>query len=239
VAWVDKFLQDAERQAYFLATPKARILLVEGKRADRPSFFTGLTRKGYEVKSVSSGKAALEYMDGARLHVVIVDAESMRANGKGIVRAINRAAPQLPVIFIIGEDYGDADSVEADSVLVEPFTLQKLLNRIRPLLPVDESNLMKVGPLALDVDHRWVRCDERKTSLTPRLVVLMRLLMEHPGKVLKREDLFSEVWETAYTDDTRTLDVHISWLRQAVEEDPRHPRYIKTVRGVGYRLEVP
>jgi len=222
-----------------LATPKAKILLVEGKRADRPSFFTGLTRKGYEVKSVPSGKAALEQLDGGHPHVVVVDAESMRANGKGIVRSLNRAVPALPVIFIIGEDYADPGSVEADCVLIQPFTLQKLLNRIRPLLPADEDNLMKVGPLALNVDSRWVRCDNRKTSLTPRLVVLMRLLMENPGEVLKREDLFSEVWETAYTDDTRTLDVHISWLRQAVEEDPRHPRYIKTVRGVGYRLEIP
>jgi len=222
-----------------LATPKASILLVEGKRADRPSFFTGLTRKGYEVESVLSGKAALEHLDGVRPHVVVVDAESMRANGKGIVRALNRAAPNLPVIFIIGKDYADPDSVEADCVLIQPFTLQKLLNRIRPLLPVEEDSLLKVGPLSLDVDHRWVRCENRKTSLTPRLVVLMRLLMENPGKILKRENLFSEVWETAYTDDTRTLDVHISWLRQAVEEDPRHPRYIKTVRGVGYRLEIP
>ena len=222
-----------------MATSKARILLVEGKRADRPSFFTGLTRKGYEVKSVPSGKAALEQLGGKQPHVVVVDAESMRANGKGIVRALRRAAPKLPVIFIIGKDYGDSASVEADCILVQPFTLQKLLNRIRPLLPADEGSLLKVGPLALDIDHRWVRCDGRKTSLTPRLVVLMRLLMERPGEVLKREDLFSEVWETAYTDDTRTLDVHISWLRQAVEEYPRHPRYIKTVRGVGYRLDIP
>lgn len=222
-----------------MATSKARILLVEGKRADRPSFFTGLTRKGYEVKSVPSGKAALEQLGGKQPHVVVVDAESMRANGKGIVRALRRAAAKLPVIFIIGKDYGDSTSVEADCILVQPFTLQKLLNRIRPLLPADEGSLLKVGPLALDIDHRWVRCDGRKTSLTPRLVVLMRLLMERPGEVLKRDDLFSEVWETAYTDDTRTLDVHISWLRQAVEEYPRHPRYIKTVRGVGYRLDIP
>jgi DNA-binding response OmpR family regulator len=227
-----------ERQEKHLATRKAKILLVEGKRADRPSFYPGLTRKGYEVESVPSGKAALERLDSDHPHVVIVDAESMRANGKGIVRAINRAASQLPVIFITGEDYDDPESVGADFVLSQPFTLQKLLNRIRPLLPANEDNLLKAGPLALNVDHRWVRCESRQASLTPRLVVLMKLLMDHPGEVLKREDLFSKVWETAYTDDTRTLDVHISWLRQAVEEDPRHPRFIKTVRGIGYRLDI-
>lgn len=217
----------------------AKILLIEGKRADRPSFYPGLTRKGYEVKSVPSGKAAQEHLENGHAHVVIVDAESMRANGKGIVRALHRAAPHLPVIFIAEAAYEAPENVGADIVLIQPFTLQKLLNRIRPLLPVNEANLIKAGPLALNVDHRWVRCDDRQTSLTPRLVVLLKLLMDRPGEVLKREDLFSKVWETAYTDDTRTLDVHISWLRQAVEEDPRHPRFIKTVRRVGYRLDIP
>ncbi len=221
-----------------MATRKAKILLIEGKRADRPSFFPGLTRKGYEVESVSSGKAAMAYLDKDCPHVVVVDAESMRANGKGIVRAINRAVPNLPVIFIVAEDYDDPYNVGADHVLVEPFTLQKLLNRIRPLLPSKEDHLLKVGPLALNIDHRWVRCASRQTSLTPRLVMLLKILMDSPGEILKREDLFSKVWETAYTDDTRTLDVHISWLRQAVEEDPRNPRFIKTVRGVGYRLDI-
>ena len=74
--------------------------------------------------------------------------------------------------------------------------------------------------------------------LTPRLVELLKALMAQPGEVIDRTVLFSKVWETEYTDDTRTLDVHISWLRQILEDDPRHPRYIKTLRGVGYRLDV-
>ena len=79
---------------------------------------------------------------------------------------------------------------------------------------------------------------EHQALLTPRLVMLLRILMERPGQVIERAALFSQVWETQYTGDTRTLDVHISWLRQAIEDDPRHPRYIKTVRGMGYRLDV-
>jgi len=78
---------------------------------------------------------------------------------------------------------------------------------------------------------------KRQTSLTPRLVTLLRILMEHPGEVIEREAIFRQVWDTAYTEDTRTLDVHISWLRRAVEIDIRNPRYIKTIRGVGYRLD--
>ena len=68
--------------------------------------------------------------------------------------------------------------------------------------------------------------------------MLLKALMDRPGEVIDRQELFRMVWETGYTGDTRTLDVHISWLRQAMEEDPRHPRFIKTVRGVGYRLDV-
>ena len=79
---------------------------------------------------------------------------------------------------------------------------------------------------------------EKHVSLTPRLVRLLQALMEHPGEVFDRGELFRYVWETGYTGDTRTLDVHVSWLRQAVEQDPRHPDYIKTVRGVGYRLDL-
>jgi len=80
--------------------------------------------------------------------------------------------------------------------------------------------------------------DERQIQLTPRLATLLRILMEHAGEVVDREAMFREAWETDYTADTRSLDVHMSWLRQAIEETPRHPRYIKTVRGVGYRLDV-
>jgi DNA-binding response OmpR family regulator len=74
--------------------------------------------------------------------------------------------------------------------------------------------------------------------LTPRLVHLLKTLIEHRGEVIERKALFSQVWETNYTDDTRTLDVHVSWLRQAIEADPDAPQFLKTIRGVGYRLDV-
>jgi DNA-binding response OmpR family regulator len=70
------------------------------------------------------------------------------------------------------------------------------------------------------------------------LVTLLKILMDHPGEVVDRKKLFCEAWETNYTGDTRSLDVHMSWLRQAIEDNPRHPKYIKTIRGVGYRLDL-
>jgi DNA-binding response OmpR family regulator len=78
----------------------------------------------------------------------------------------------------------------------------------------------------------------KEARLTPRLARLLKMLMDHSGEVIERETLFREVWKTEYTEDTRTLDVHISWLRLAIEEDPRAPRFLKTLRGVGYRLDV-
>jgi DNA-binding response OmpR family regulator len=83
-----------------------------------------------------------------------------------------------------------------------------------------------------------VRSLGKSTKLTPRLVTLLQMLMEHHGEVVERETLFKKVWETNYTGDTRTLDVHISWLRRAIELDPEKPKFLKTIRGVGYRLDV-
>lgn len=80
--------------------------------------------------------------------------------------------------------------------------------------------------------------EDKQVQLTPRLAGIFKILMEHPGEVIEREALFRQAWETDYTGDTRSLDVHMSWLRLALEENPRHPRYIKTIRGVGYRLDV-
>ncbi|HEX9011861.1 MAG TPA: response regulator transcription factor, partial [Anaerolineaceae bacterium] len=123
-------------------------------------------------------------------------------------------------------------------VLSLPFTIQKLANRIRPFLPGDEKNLLHVGPVHLDLEQRRVRCLGKQSRLTPRLVNLLRILMEHPGVVVERAELFKQVWDTEYTADTRTLDVHVSWLREAIEVDPRHPHFLKTIRGVGYRLDI-
>ena len=126
----------------------------------------------------------------------------------------------------------------ADIILFLPFTPQKLINRIRHLLPEDVKNSVHAGAVRLDMDKKIVRCQGKRSRLTPRLVSLLKILIEHPGEVLERKILFSKVWETDYTEDTRTLDVHISWLRHAIESDPDHPKFIKTVRGVGYRLDV-
>jgi DNA-binding response OmpR family regulator len=220
-----------------LAAKRAKILLVEGKRGDSPLFYWGLSRKGFDVVTATSGNAAVELLIQNPPDVILVNAFSMRTSGKRICQSIHQRIPQIPIVLVVDSEHENVDKGVAEVVLTLPFTLQKLLNRLRPLLPAEEKDLIHVGPLNLDVDQRWVRYNNRQISLTPRLVMLLKILMDHPGEVIEREELFRQVWETGYTGDTRTLDVHISWLRQALEEDPRHPRFVKTVRGVGYRLD--
>jgi DNA-binding response OmpR family regulator len=217
---------------------KVNILLVEGKRADRPSFFNGLIKKDFAVESVPSGTAAITHLDNTQPHLILVDLASMRTNGRRICTSLRKRASAIPILVVVDQNYDQNEKPDANIILTEPFTIQKLVNRIRTLLPLDDSEHMIVGPWQLDVDQRRVRFEGRQVRLTPRLVILLKALLDHPGEVIERKELFSRVWDTHYTDDTRTLDVHISWLRHALEEDPRHPKYVKTVRGVGYRLDI-
>lgn len=217
---------------------RIKILWIEGKRADSPSFIPGLRRKGYTIETVSTGKAALTRIPILDPDLVVLNAASMRTSGKRICQSIRDQDSKLPVVVIASPDHPLNDNGCANVILNLPFTLRKLVNRIIPLLPANDEDLIKVGPIQLDVERNQVRCANKEARLTPRMVSLLKILMNHAGEVVEREDLFRRVWSTEYTVDTRTLDVHVSWLRQAIEEDPRNPRFLKTIRGVGYRLDV-
>jgi DNA-binding response OmpR family regulator len=143
----------------------------------------------------------------------------------------------MPIVLIV-EKEKPPDNELADSIIALPFTAQKLVNRIKALMPSDGNHVVNVGPIRLDLEHRRVRSLGKNTRLTPRLITLLQILMDKHGEVVEREALFKKVWETNYTGDTRTLDVHISWLRRAIELDPDDPKFLKTIRGVGYRLDI-
>jgi len=218
-------------------TKKPTLLVIESRHAEIPSFAADLQKKGFDVETAQSGSQALARLKEISPSITIVNAASLRSTGLRICQALREKDPKLPVILILGTD-NNVDKDAADAVLVLPFTVQKLVNRIKPLLPGDGKNVLHVGPVRLDLEHRRVRSLNKSTKLTPRLVSLLQMLMEHHGEVVEREVLFKKVWETDYTGDTRTLDVHISWLRRAIELDPVRPKFLKTMRGVGYRLDI-
>ena len=217
---------------------KARILWIEGKRAESPQFIPGVRRKGYQVEIVSTGKEALYRLPNYDPDLVVLNAASMRTSGKRICHLLREEANGIPVLVIADTDLKPSSDIEANVILPLPFTTRKLMNRLVPLLPGEGLHLLHVGPIRLDLERKQVRCMGKLITLTPRLIQLLKFFMEHPGEALQRQALFREVWVTEYIGDTRTLDVHISWLRQAIEEDPRKPRLLKTIRGVGYRLDV-
>ena len=213
------------------------LLVIEGRHADIPSFASELQKKGFEVHIVNSGGAAVTRLEKINPSLVVVNAASLRSTGLRICQSIRDKNSKYPIILVLAKE-AKVDKDIADAVLVLPFTVQKLANRIKPLLPGDGKNVVHVGPIRLDVEHRRVKCLGKNTKLTPRLVTLLQLLMDKHGEVVEREALFKKVWETNYTGDTRTLDVHVSWLRRAIELDPVKPKFLKTIRGVGYRLDV-
>ena len=217
---------------------QTKILMVEGKRAGMSSFAPGLQRKGYLVELVSTGKAATARLETWTPDIVIVDASTLRSTGRRICLTLIDVLDGNPIILIANPEYPSPEDTGVNLVLEHPFTIRKLVNRVKALLPGQSNHILKAGVIQLDLERNRVMCDDRDEPLTPRLASLLAAFMKEPDVVLEREYLFRTVWKTEYTVDTRTLDVHISWLRQALEENPRRPKYLKTIRGVGYRLDV-
>jgi DNA-binding response OmpR family regulator len=216
-----------------------KILWIEGKRAEGPSFISGMLDKGYELEIVPTGDAALSCLNDFAPDLVVLNAASLRSTGKRICRTLRDFMNGLPILLINDEGHlVTKEQVCANAILTLPFTIRKLHNRIIPLLPLEGKRLIHKGPIRLDMELKKVHCHGKEARLTPRLAHLLGVLLENAGAVVERERLFREVWETEYTGDTRTLDVHISWLRHAIEENPRKPMVLKTLRGVGYRLDV-
>jgi len=214
------------------------ILWIDGKRAGYASFTPTLRKKGLVIDIVSTGKAALERLGESKPDMVVVDGASMRTSGLRICQTVREANAKIPILLISNPENPVTFDRAVNVVISQPFTIRKLVNRIEGLFPLESNHSVAAGPVWLDMERNIVRCDGKEAKLTPRLAKLLKMLMDQPGTVIEREKLFQEVWSTEYIGDTRTLDVHISWLRSAFEENPRKPKYLRTIRGVGYRLDV-
>ena len=214
------------------------LLLIEIRTKKVLCFYDALDRKGYTILKVDNGNDGLIGLNDFEPDVIIINAASMRTNGLRIASWYHNRLPNIPIFLIVAEDAAITEAEGVDMILQLPFTVQKLVNRLKAFKRTVNQGILTRENLQLNPKTRMVVYGEKSTVLTPRLSMLLKAFLENPGQELKREDLFAKVWEPDYTVDTRTLDVHISWLRKILEDDPNKPKLIKTIRGVGYILDL-
>jgi DNA-binding response OmpR family regulator len=212
----------------------ARILVIERTEA----FSAGL-KKRYEITTATSGKEALKLVVESAYAAVVLDAISMRTPGDRIARQLDEGLGAIPLIHLHPGPKESANS-RAEVVLFMPFTARKIANTIERLLhSVTNDKIVTCGPFTVNMTRRMLIANGQETSLTPKLALLVETFFTHSGETLDRKMLMERVWDTSYLGDTRTLDVHVRWIRRAIEENPGDPQYLKTVRGVGYRFDIP
>jgi two-component system response regulator RegX3 len=227
---------------------RIRILVVEDEESFIDALHIGLTREGFDVTIARDGQEGLSLFQSKTFDLVLLDLMLPKMSGLDVCRAI-RATSDLPIIIVSakGEEVDMVLMLEigADDYVTKPYRLRELVARIRAVLrrreghnatPESEEVLIH-ATLRLDIDARRCFVGDEEVKLRKKEFALLQLLMENPGRVLTREVLIDRVWGNDYVGDTKTLDVHIKRLRSLVEEDPKSPAYITTVRGVGYRLE--
>lgn len=217
----------------------ATVLLIESSRTSVPSFAPALEKKGYSVNIQHKLEPAIKSANKSSPDIVVLDAASMRTSGTRMCRKVRSRLDGMPIILVSPEGSNPDPGNGASVTLVHPFTPRKLLNRVARLLPGDESYVIEVGPIKLNLAQRKVRSYGKEARLTPKEAKLLEVFILNPGRLLTRKALIREVWYTDYTGDTRTLDVHMSWLRKAIEPDPSQPILLKTIRGMGYRFDLP
>ncbi|NIM92307.1 MAG: hypothetical protein GTO18_01145 [Anaerolineales bacterium] len=216
----------------------ASIILIESSRTSVPSFAPALEKKGYSVDIYHKVDDAIRAAEKDPPDIVVLDAASMRTSGTRMSRNARAKLDGLPIILVSPQGSLPDPGNGASLTLVHPFTPRKLLNRVARLLPGDESYVLEVGKIRLNLAQRKVYSMGKEARLTPKQAKLLEVFMLNPGRLLTRKSLIRQVWQTDYTGDTRTLDVHMSWLRQAIEPDPNQPIFLKTIRGMGYRFDI-
>ncbi|MFN2226226.1 MAG: response regulator transcription factor [Anaerolineae bacterium] len=215
-----------------------RILLVEKDVTTADLLVPSLERKGYQIFIARTQRQALTRARSSHPDLLVLDVASFGANGYKVCESVQAKLDGVPTILLLEKGHAGAAGA-ADAFMEPPFTGRKLLYRVRKLAKNLSSREISLGPLALDPDSRLLSNGEKTVQLRPKEAELLAFFMRNPGKVLSRQELMRKIWETDYVEDTRTLSVHICWLRQKVEEEANAPRLLRTVRGVGYRFDVP
>ena len=217
----------------------ASVLLVQKARPSIDWILQSLEKKGYRASLVRSEQKAVQQATSEKPDLIILNATSSGMNGSKICQALYKKVEGVPIILILPEGQKGDYTMGATVILNSPFTSRKLFNRIRVVLKSDKGEIIQAGGLALSLGKRCVIRGNRELKLNPKEFELLKVFMRSPGRVLSRKFLMKKVWKTDYMGDTRTLDVHIRWVREKIEKNPNSPVYLRTVRGVGYRFDIP
>jgi DNA-binding response OmpR family regulator len=226
------------------------ILVVDDETTLRETLVDALEAEGFRVVAAADGREALARFRADRPDLVLLDLMLPELSGIEVCRII-RAESGVPIVMLTARD-SELDKVVglelgADDYVTKPFSLRELSARIRALFRRSEQAVAVEAPPAVvdlgrvQVDlggHRLLR-DGAELPIKPKAFELLAFLLRHPGQVFTRDQLLERVWGYDYAGETRTVDVHVHWLRGLLEDDPSAPRFIHTVRGVGYVLRRP
>lgn len=226
-----------------------RVLVVDDEESIRKLVEYNLTQAGFEVLTAEEGHAALAIVSQKEIDLLILDLMLPGISGLELCKRLRQEQSKIPIIMLTarGEEIDRVLGLEmgADDYVTKPFSPRELVARVRAVLRRRHESggesgsgegVITVGMVVLDPDKYIVTVRGERIDLTPREFELLHYLLRHIDRVVSRDQLLDRVWGYEYAGDTRLVDVHISHLRDKIEEDPKSPRYIKTVRGVGYKI---
>ncbi|MEN3362329.1 MAG: hypothetical protein V7637_6311 [Mycobacteriales bacterium] len=217
------------------------VLLAEDDSAISDPLTRALEREGYEVIVRRDGPGALTAALSGSVALVLLDLGLPEMDGLEVCRQLRAAKSTVPVLvltartdevdFVVGLDAG------ADDYVAKPFRLAELLARVRALLRRRGADVLEANAVRLQISARRVWQDEVELQLSNKEFELLRVLLEHAGSVVTREQIMRDVWDDSEGSASKTLDMHVSWLRRKLGDEPQQSRLITTVRGVGFRFE--
>jgi two-component system KDP operon response regulator KdpE len=221
------------------------VLVIDDEPPIRKLLRMGLTTQGYQVLEAANGKTALDLLT-RNPDLIILDLGLPDIQGHELLRTIRSRNESIPIVVLSsrGDETGKVQALDlgADDYLTKPFGMEELLARMRAALRHQlqvhgERPVFRVGDLSVDLVRRIVRVRDKEVKLSPKEYDLLRLLVQHAGKVLTHKFLLGELWDGLT--DAQYLRVYVRQLRQKVESDPERPQYILTETGVGYRMRAP